>query len=42
LRGGAGKIAEAMDWDSKTTMPSKKKLLKLGIDDVAEVLRPGE
>jgi aldehyde:ferredoxin oxidoreductase len=32
---------EAMDWDLKTMMPSEEKLLELGLDDVAELLRPG-
>ena len=27
-----------MDWDIKTTKPSKKKLLELGLEDVAKVL----
>jgi len=31
---------EAMDWDIKTGKPSKKKLLELGLDDVAKVLWP--
>ena len=30
----------AMDWDPVTTKPSKKKLLALGLDDVARVLWP--
>jgi aldehyde:ferredoxin oxidoreductase len=30
----------AMDWDRETTKPSKKKLLALGLDDVAEDLWP--
>jgi len=29
---------ELMDWDTETGMPSKAKLLELGLDDVAEVL----
>ncbi|MBN1322096.1 MAG: aldehyde ferredoxin oxidoreductase family protein [Thermoleophilia bacterium] len=31
---------ELMDWDTKTGMPSKAKLLDLGLDDIAEVLYP--
>lgn len=31
---------EAMDWDTKTGKPSKKRLLELGLDDVAKVLWP--
>jgi aldehyde:ferredoxin oxidoreductase len=31
---------EAMDWDLKTTRPSRKKLLELGLDDIAETLWP--
>jgi len=30
----------AMDWDLKTAKPSKKKLLELGLEDVAKVLWP--
>ncbi|MBA7505846.1 hypothetical protein ES706_04523 [subsurface metagenome] len=30
----------AMEWDAKTTKPSKKKLLELGLDDVAKDLCP--
>jgi len=30
----------ALDWDRVTTRPSKKKLLELGLDDVAEDLWP--
>jgi aldehyde:ferredoxin oxidoreductase len=30
----------AMDWDVKTTKPSKKKLLELGLEDVAKELWP--
>ena len=30
----------AMDWDLKTTKPSKKKLLELGLEDVAQELWP--
>ena len=30
----------AMDWDVETTKPSKKKLLELGLEDVAEELWP--
>jgi aldehyde:ferredoxin oxidoreductase len=30
----------ALDWDLKTTKPSKKKLQELGLDDVAKVLWP--
>jgi aldehyde:ferredoxin oxidoreductase len=30
----------AMDWDRKTGKPSKKKLLELGLDDVAKALWP--
>ncbi len=30
----------AMDWDLETAKPSKKKLLELGLDDVAQVLWP--
>lgn len=30
----------AMDWDRHTTVPSKKKLLQLGLDDVAEDFWP--
>jgi aldehyde:ferredoxin oxidoreductase len=30
----------AMDWDRKTTKPSKKKLLELGLEDVAKELWP--
>jgi aldehyde:ferredoxin oxidoreductase len=29
---------EAMDWDLKTTKPSREKLLELGLNDVADVL----
>jgi aldehyde:ferredoxin oxidoreductase len=32
----------ALDWDRVTTKPSKKKLLELGLDDVAEDLWPPE
>jgi aldehyde:ferredoxin oxidoreductase len=32
----------ALDWDMVTTKPSKKKLLELGLDDVAEELWPPE
>ncbi len=31
---------DALDWDRVTTKPSKKKLLELGLDDVAEELWP--
>ena len=31
---------EALDWDRITTKPSKKKLLQLGLNDVAEELWP--
>ena len=31
---------KALDWDSVTTKPSKKKLLELGLDDVARELWP--
>jgi hypothetical protein len=30
----------AMDWDPVTAKPSKKKLLELGLDDVAKELWP--
>jgi len=30
----------AMDWDLKTAKPSKKRLLELGLDDVAQVIWP--
>jgi aldehyde:ferredoxin oxidoreductase len=30
----------ALDWDSETTKPSKKKLLELGLDDIADELWP--
>jgi aldehyde:ferredoxin oxidoreductase len=30
----------AMDWDLNTAKPSKKKLLELGLKDVAEALWP--
>jgi len=30
----------ALDWDIKTTKPSKKKLLELGLDDIAKELWP--
>jgi aldehyde:ferredoxin oxidoreductase len=30
----------AMDWDPKTTKPSKRKLLELGLADVAQELWP--
>ena len=30
----------AMDWDAKTTKPSRKKLLELGLEDVAKALWP--
>jgi aldehyde:ferredoxin oxidoreductase len=30
----------ALDWDAKTTKPSKEKLLELGLDDVAQELWP--
>ena len=33
-------ICELMDWDTSTGMPSKAKLLELGLDDIAEVLWP--
>ena len=33
---------EAMDWGLETTKPSKKKLLELGLDDVAEELWPSK
>lgn len=36
----AREYCEAMDWDPKTTMPSKKRLLELGMEDVAKVLYP--
>lgn len=29
---------EAMDWDLQTTRPSRKKLLELGLEDVADSL----
>jgi hypothetical protein len=29
-----------MDWDLETAKPSKKKLLELGLTDVAQVLWP--
>ncbi len=32
----------ALDWDRKTTKPSRKKLIELGLDDVAEELWPPE
>jgi aldehyde:ferredoxin oxidoreductase len=32
----------ALDWDMVTTKPSKKKLLELGLDDVAEEIWPPE
>jgi aldehyde:ferredoxin oxidoreductase len=32
----------ALDWDPETTRPSKKKLLELGLNDVAEDLWPPE
>ena len=32
----------ALDWSRKTAKPSRKKLLELGLDDVAEELRPPE
>ncbi len=31
---------DALDWDRVTTRPSKKKLLELGLDDVAQELWP--
>jgi aldehyde:ferredoxin oxidoreductase len=31
---------ELMDWDTTTAMPSKAKLLELGLDDIAQVLHP--
>ena len=31
----AGDFMKALDWDTKTGRPSKKKLLELGLDDVA-------
>jgi aldehyde:ferredoxin oxidoreductase len=31
----------ALDWDRKTTVPSKNKLLELGLNDVAKELYPG-
>jgi aldehyde:ferredoxin oxidoreductase len=33
-----GEFCAAMDWDPKTARPSKRKLLELGLEDVAEVL----
>jgi hypothetical protein len=30
----------ALDWDFKTTKPSKKKLIELGFKDIAEELWP--
>jgi len=33
-------LFEAADWDIDTGKPSKKKLLELGLDDVAAVLYP--
>jgi len=30
----------ALDWEAATTRPSKKKLLQLGLNDVAEQLYP--
>jgi hypothetical protein len=29
-----------LDWDRKTTKPSRNKLLELGLDDIAEELWP--
>jgi len=31
---------QALDWDMKTGKPSQKKLLELGLEDVAHVLYP--
>jgi aldehyde:ferredoxin oxidoreductase len=31
----------AMDWDLKTARPSRKKLLSLGLEDIAQALYPG-
>jgi aldehyde:ferredoxin oxidoreductase len=36
----ANEYFKAMDWDSETGKPSKKKLLELGLDDVARDLWP--
>ena len=33
---------KVLDWDRVLTKPSKKKLLELGLDDVAEELWPPE
>ena len=32
----------ALDWDRKTTIPSRQKLLALGLDDIAAELWPPE
>jgi len=32
----------ALDWDRKTTVPSRNKLLELGLNDIAEELWPPE
>jgi aldehyde:ferredoxin oxidoreductase len=36
----ARQFCEAMDWDTVTAKPSKKKLLELGMEDVAKVIWP--
>jgi aldehyde:ferredoxin oxidoreductase len=33
-------LLAALDWDSKTTKPSKEKLLELGLEDVAQQILP--
>ncbi len=33
-------VDRALDWDPVTTKPSKKKLLELGLDDIANELWP--
>ncbi len=40
LEGGTKENLDELDWDLKTTKPSKKKLVELGLDDVAKDLWP--
>lgn len=40
LEGEVDRNLKELDWDLKTTKPSKKKLLELGLDDVAKDLWP--
>lgn len=40
IEGQISENLEALDWDPVTTKPSRKKLLELGLDDIAEELWP--